>query len=274
MNYEEILFDVSDRIATITLNRPAKLNAWTLRMEAEYRHAMAQAESRDDVRVIIVTGEGKGFCAGADFGLLTAVMNQNLDMNQDAVPHTDPGTTNPRPDFKKTYSYPCGIGKPIIAAVNGPAMGIGLVHTLYCDIRFASDTARFGTAFAARGLIAEHGISWLLPRLVGMQHAFDLLYTARIFDATEAHRIGLVKDVFPADTFMQQVRDYATLLATKSSPRSLAIIKRELWDAQFADLGSSVDIAVNDMFESFGSDDFREGIASFMEKRNPEFTGK
>ncbi len=275
MDYQEIILEVSDYIATITLNRPTKLNAWTFLMESEYRHAMAEAERRDDVRVIVVTGAGRGFCAGADMSLLSSITSGSVDFDGIEVGTSHPGDhPDTREDFKKPYSFPVGVRKPIIAAINGAAMGIGLVHTLYCDIRFASETAKFGTAFAARGLIAEHGVSWLLPRLIGLENALDLLYSARIIDAEEALRMGLVSRVVHADVLMDRVREYATLLATKSSPRSLRVIKKQVWDDQFQELGPATEVAVREMMESFGAEDFTEGVLSFMEKRAPNFTGK
>jgi len=275
MEYQEILFDVSERIATITLNRPEKLNAWTMRMEAEYRHAMAECERRDDVRVIIVTGAGRGFCAGADMSLLSGLQSGSLEFEDQSGELAQPGAGPGVPeDYLKPYSFPLAIGKPIIAAVNGHAMGIGLVHALYCDIRFASEGARFGTAFAQRGLIAEHGVSWILPRLIGIENALDLLYSARIVEAPEALRLGLVSRVCPGDELMLRAREYATLLATRSSPRAMGIMKRQVWDSLMSRLGPSVDIAIQEMMESFTTEDFSEGVLSFLEKRTPNFTGK
>jgi enoyl-CoA hydratase/carnithine racemase len=275
MEYKEILFDVSDWIATITLSRPEKLNAWTFTMEAEYRHAMAEAERRDDVRVIILTGAGRGFCAGADMGLLTSITNGSLDTDNITTSDAVPGDHADTPeDLKKQYSFPAAVRKPVIAAINGAAMGIGLVHTLYCDIRFASDTAKFGTAFAQRGLIAEHGISWILPRIVGIENALDLLYSARIITAAEAKEMGLVSRVVPADQLLAEARAYATGLATKSSPRSLRVIKQQVWTDLLQGLGPAVDTAVKEMMDSFSAEDFGEGVMSFLEKRPPNFTGK
>lgn len=275
MDLKEVIFEVSENIATITLNRPTKLNAWTFQMETEYRIAMAEAERRDDVRVIIVTGAGRGFCAGADMGLLTSLTDGSLDLEgvntEAASPGKNPGT---REDFLKQYSFPAAVQKPVIAAVNGAAMGIGMVHALYCDIRFASDAAKFGTAFAQRGLIAEHGISWMLPRLVGLENALDLLYTARIIGADEAKAMGLVSRVVPADELMPRVREYALQIAKGSSPRSLRVIKKQVWDDQLQDLGPSIEVAVREMLESFAAEDFTEGVLSFLEKRPPNFTGK
>ncbi len=275
MDYAEILYDVSEYIATITLNRPDKLNAWTFKMEAEYKHAMADAEMRDDVRAIILTGAGRGFCAGADMSLLSSVMGGEVDTSDLDAFHAEPGqSAETLDDFKKQYSFPPAVNKPIIAAVNGHAVGIGLVHALYCDIRFASSTAKFGTAFAQRGLIAEHGIAWLLPRIVGLENAMDLLYTARIIEAEEAQSMGLVSRVVSPDDLLDAARAYAIQLATQSSPRSIRIMKRQIWEAMFTRLGPAIDDAVKEMMESFGCEDFREGVLSYMEKRPPKFTGK
>ena len=278
MAYEQILYDVADHIATVTLNRPDKLNAWTMTMEKEVLAAMQAAEADDSVRVIVLTGAGRGFCAGADMGNLG-----NLASSADGGARIkeilrDHLAGTPRkgalPDFQKTYSYMPAIEKPIIGAVNGAAAGLGLVVALYCDIRFASDTAKFSTAFARRGLIAEHGISWLLPRIVGVANALDLLYSARLIDAAEAQRMGLVSRVIPQDQLLAEVRKFATEIATAASPRSTRVIKRQVWSALFQNLGDAIDVANEEMIKSFKSDDFKEGVAHFVEKRAPAFTGK
>ena len=278
VDYQEIVYEVSEAIATITLNRPDKLNAWTIRMESEYRHAMEAAEKDPDVRVIIVTGAGRGFCAGADMKMLSGIsQGDTLGRGGDAtdLPKATPGTAaDVRDDFRMVYTYPPAIRKPIIAAVNGAAAGLGFIHALYCDMRFASERARFGTAFARRGLIAEHGISWMLPRLIGLQNALDLLYSGRMIDAQEALAMGLVSKVLPHDDLIPTVRAYATELATLSSPRSMAIMKRQVYDAQFQDLATANTIGNDEMLKSFETEDFREGVASFVERRPPKFTGK
>ncbi len=276
MEYQEIIFEVADHIATITLNRPDKLNAWTMRMEAEYRHAMADAEVRDDVRVIIVTGAGRGFCAGADMSLLASIQGGNLDLDkaQEETLATPGAGADVKEDFQKPYTFPLSVNKPIIGAINGHAMGIGLVHAVYCDIRFASDKAKFGTAFSQRGLIAEHGLGWMLPRLVGIENALDLLFSARIIEADEAKTMGLVSRVVPHDELMAKAREYATHLATLCSPRALGIIKRQVYESMLSDLGPATDIAIKEMFASFTTEDFVEGVSSFIEKRPPKFTGK
>lgn len=275
MSYDEILYEVSESIATITLNRPDKLNAWTLKMEGEYRHAMAAAEADEAVRVIVVTGAGRGFCAGADMSLLSGVMSGEITGDDVAAPSAQPGSGNGTlEDFQRQYNFPLAVKKPVICAVNGAAVGIGFVHTLYADIRIASEQAKFCTIFAQRGLVAEHGSAWLLPRLIGVQNALDLFYTGRMLDAAEALRLGLVLKVVPHDELMPAVRAYASLLATKSSPRAMAEMKREVYNGLVQDMGVSYDAAVNDMVASFASEDFREGVMSFLEKRPAAFTGK
>jgi enoyl-CoA hydratase/carnithine racemase len=272
MAYAEILYEVSDRVATLTLNRPDKLNAWTDQMGTEVRAALGAAEADDDVRVIIVTGAGRGFCAGADMGLLQSVAGTgNLRLTP---PHPEPVKNGVNPGFQRRYSYFPSIKKPVIAAINGACAGLGFVLALYCDLRFASDTARFGTAFARRGLIAEHGIAWMLPRLIGPAHALDLLLSARMIDAGEAARIGLVNRVIPAGQLIPEVQAYAKELASMVSPRSMAVIKHQVYNALMETLEEATVVADKAMLESFATQDFKEGVAHFVEKRAPAFTGK
>ena len=290
MAYKEIRYTASDKVACITLNRPDRLNAWTPRMSLEVRDALHTAAGDDDVCVIILTGAGRGFCAGADMRELSDVSDQGLaDLNgtEDAEAAVailsgiqteaalDPANRYAaRSDFRKRYSYLQSIPKPIIAAINGPAAGLGLIMTLYCDIRFASEKAKFTTAFARRGLIAEHGISWMLPRTVGMANALDLLFSARLIDAREALGMGLVNRVLPEATLMDQVMAYATDMATMVSPRSLGIMKKQVYDAQFQTLAEATELADQQLVRSLESEDFKEGVAHFLEKRAPKFTGR
>jgi enoyl-CoA hydratase/carnithine racemase len=278
MGYEEILYDVANHVATITLNRPAKLNAWTMLMEKEVQHAMFAAEKDAQVRVIVLTGAGRGFCAGADMANLAGLASANNSPAKikEILGEHLAGTPRQgaRPDFQKTYSYMPAIEKPIIGAINGTAVGLGLVISLYCDIRIASDQAKFGTAFARRGLIAEHGISWLLPRIVGTSNALDLLYSARVIDAAEALRMNLINRVLPAEQFGEEVRKYAVELAGSASPRSMSVMKRQVYNALFQTLGEAIETANEEMFKSFASEDFKEGVAHFLEKRPPAFTGR
>jgi enoyl-CoA hydratase/carnithine racemase len=276
MPSQETLYSVTDRVATITLNRSDKLNAWTAVMEREVRSSMESAERDDDVRVIVLTGAGRGFCAGADMSLLSAVAEHGLD-DQGREQVLREGTNRREgmlPDFQKRYSYFPAIGKPVIAAINGPVVGLGLVIALYCDLRLASDAARFSTAFAKRGLIAEYGMAWMLQRIVGLPNALDLLFSARTIDAAEALRMGLVSQVFPRETFLEKVQEYAHELASTVSPRSLRIIKRQVYEAMFQPLSEAFDISVQEMMACFRTEDFKEGVAHFVEKRPAAFTGR
>jgi enoyl-CoA hydratase/carnithine racemase len=276
MPSQETLYDVADRVATITLNRPDKLNAWTAVMEREVRSAIEEAEQDPDVRVIILTGAGRGFCAGADISLLSAVAGQGVNekVRAQALGASEAKREGVQEDFQRKYSYFPAVTKPVIAAINGPVVGLGFVITLYCDLRFASDAARFSTAFSRRGLIAEYGMAWMLPRLVGLPNALDLLFSARTIDAAEALRIGLVNQVFAQAAFMDKVREYARDLASSVSPRSLRVIKRQVYAAMFQGLGDAFDLSLHEMLESLRSEDFKEGVAHFLEKRAPNFQGK
>jgi enoyl-CoA hydratase/carnithine racemase len=270
MAHEHILYEVKDGAATITLNRPDRLNAWTATMHKEVKAAMRSASDDDAVRVIVLTGAGRGFCAGADMEALQAIRPDG----RGAQPVEAPFDPDAPDDFAKTYSYFPSVPKPIVAAINGPCAGLGLVIALYADMRFASDAAVFSTAFARRGLIAEHGVSWLLPRLIGFANAADLLYSARRVSAAEAKEMGLVNRVFPHDTFRQEVDAYVGMLAREVSPRSMREMKREIWNAQFQTLGQAIEAANADMPASFKSEDFKEGVAHYVEKRAPRFTGR
>jgi len=277
MSNQDTLYQVSDRVATITLNRPDKLNAWTGDMEREVRASMYEAEKDPKVRVIILTGAGRGFCAGADMSLLGAIAQQGLGerSREHVLANSGNGQrANVRPDFQKKYSYFPAIQKPVIAAVNGPAVGLGFVITLYCDLRFASDTARFGTAFAKRGLIAEYGLAWMLPRLIGPASALDMLFSARLVDANEALRMGLINQVFPQDQFLPGVQAYAKELAYNVSPRSLRVMKEQVYNAMFQTLSEAFETAEQEMVQSLQCEDFKEGVAHFLEKRSAAFTGR
>jgi enoyl-CoA hydratase/carnithine racemase len=279
MSYQDILYEVEDGVAVITLNRPDRLNAWRAEMEREVRAAMTAAAEDDAVRVIVLTGAGRGFCAGADMGGLQSTVSASRGEGGGAAAapaRTRPGAFDPssRSDFQKQYSYFPAVPKPIIAAINGACAGLGMVMALYADIRFASDAAKFTTAFARRGLIAEHGISWLLPRIVGVANAADLLFSARTILAPEAGAMGLVNRVIPHQEFHDEVMGYARMLASEVSPRSQREMKREMWNAMFQGLGEAIDAANADMPGSFVSEDFKEGVAHFVEKRAPAFTGR
>ncbi len=278
--FEDVLYAVDDRVAVIRLNRPEALNAFTAAMGVGLRKAVAAAVDDDAVRVIVLTGSGRGFCAGADMKLLQGIRadagaHKTATASEVAPARSGPGLG---PDVSSHYGgrfgYLFSAPKPIIAAINGPAAGLGLVLALYADIRFAGSDAKFTTSFAQRGLIAEHGVSWLLPRLVGPANALDLLMSARKFGALEAEKIGLVNKVFTQATFMEDVMAYARTLADTVSPRSMAVMKAQVWKAPFQDFETALGVADAAMQESFKSEDFKEGVAHYVEKRAPKFTGR
>ena len=274
MGYEQILYEVRDRIATVTLNRPEKLNAWTSVMGREVREAMDEAARDEAVRVIVLTGAGRGFCAGADMQMLSGIVDAGTAARVEEPRPAAEADGAVRADFRGPYAYLPMVPKPIIAALNGATAGLGLVVSLYCDLRIAADSAVFTTAFSRRGLIAEHGVSWMLPRLVGLQHGLDLLLSARKFTAAEALAMGLVSQVHPAAALMDGVRAYARELAELVSPRSIRVMKRQVWEAQFQTLAEATAVGNEEMRKSFGAEDFKEGVAHFVEKRAPRFTGR
>ncbi len=273
MAYETVLYDVAERVCTITLNRPDKLNAWTHQMHLDLRDAMQKAGSDPDVRAIILTGAGRGFCAGADMSGLQAIgAGDAANRSSNTAADLPDGSTSAQ--FRMAYSYFPAIPKFIIAAINGPAAGLGFVIPLYADLRFAAESAVFTTAFAQRGLIAEHGVSWLLPRIVGLPAALDLLCSARKFRAPEALALGLLNRVISDDKLMAETRAYARLLADTVSPRSVTVMKRQLWEAEFQSLAEATAQANHEMELSFKTADFKEGVAHFLEKRAARFTGR
>lgn len=264
MSYTELLYAVTERVATITLNRPDRMNAWTPTMEAEFRVAIAAASADDEVRAIVVTGAGRGFCAGADMGRL---QNSAAGAAPLAAPPSGEG------NFDQRYSYLLAVPKPLIAAINGSVAGVGLCITLYCDLRFMAEGARLATSFARRGLVAEHGSAWMLPRLIGPMNAADLLLSGRTVDAVEAASLGLVR-MLPAERFLAAVQARAAEFANLSSPRSMRIIKQQLQAAPFQSLAEATRFADAEIPKCRDTEDFKEGVASFVEKRAPNFTGR
>jgi len=271
--YEHIQYAVDDPIATITLNRPDRLNALTGQMLAELQQAVAAAEADDRVVAILLTGAGRGFCAGADMARLQATSEGKT--HSSVAWHT----TDAKPgdfdmlgeDYRLGYAYLMATRKPIVAAINGPCAGLGFVIAMLCDIRFASDRAVFTTSFARRGLVAEHGISWILPRLIGPAHAMDLLLSGRKFDGAEAERLGVVNRTIEHDRLLEHARDYLTSLATYSAPRSLQTMKHQVYKHLDRSLGDAMRESLRLMEEALSRDDFKEGVASFVEKRAPQF---
>jgi enoyl-CoA hydratase/carnithine racemase len=269
--YDEILYEVGDPVATITLNRPDSMNGWTDRMGREVRHAVARAEADAAVVGIVITGAGRAFCAGADLKVLSSISSEGRMASDagDLPPAPEPA---PRPpDLDGEYTYLLGCPKPIVAAINGACAGMAVPIALSCDIRFMAEDAVILTAFAQRGLIAEWGLSWLLPRVVGGSHAMDLLISSRKVSGTEAAAMGLVNKAVPADQVLAHSQEYVRDLAARCSPTSISVMKRQLHAQLHAGLGPAELESRRLMVESFGRPDFKEGVQSFLEKRPPTF---
>lgn len=252
---ELVVSERFDRVLVVTLNRPSRLNAWTDELEEQYFDVLTEADANPAVRVVVVTGAGRGFCAGADMENLEAASSGNLK-------------TVPR---KHSRDLPMTMRKPLIGAINGVVAGLGLVEALYFDVRFGSPDARFTTAFVRRGLIAEYGIAWLLPRAVGTSRATDLLLSGRMVDAEEALRIGLLDHLVKDTDVVSAAIDYANQLSEFCSPRSMATIKDQIHRSTLSSYEDSVADANKLMLQSFLLADAAEGVASYLEKRSPEF---
>lgn len=253
-----VQMQVEDGVALLTLNRPDRLNAWTAEMEQAYFEMLEECAAAEQVRVIVVTGAGRGFCSGADMQELQAIGDGGLSASAEA-------------QDRRPQTFPLSIPKPIIAAVNGACAGIGLVQALMCDLRFAAEGAKLTTAFARRGLVAEHGMSWMLPRLVGPARALDLLLSGRVVFAEEAYELGLVNRVLAPDRLLETTLDYAQELVVNCSPKSMATMKRQVYADLQHDLPDTLAEADRLMLESFAAPDFVEGVTSFIERRDPRF---
>ena len=273
MEFEQLKvtrYAVRDRVATITLHRPERLNAWTGRMHAEYRWLLSRASDDGDVRVIVVTGAGRGFCAGADARALEGHVERggyDAGLGDDVAM---PGY-GVRPEFDADFAYHFGVPKPIVAAVNGPAAGVGLVLACYCDLRFAALGAKLTTSHGRLGLPAEYGLSWLLPRLIGVTRAADLLLSSRVVLAEEAEAMGLVNRALPPDELLPYTYEYAGRVAREIAPSSLASTKLQLYRDLHTDAASSVEDAGRRLAEMMRAPDFAEGVAALTGKRPPAF---
>ncbi|MDQ0462576.1 enoyl-CoA hydratase/carnithine racemase [Caulobacter ginsengisoli] len=259
-----ILTEKRGRLAIVTLNRPAALNALTGAMMGAFNNVVAELERDPAVTAIVITGAGRGFCAGFDSAELVKTTETGLAERNLA----DRGVDE---DLPAQFIGLLKVSKPVIAAVNGPAAGLGFILAMMCDLRFASDTAAFVTAFSKRGLIAEHGASWMLPRIVGPSRALDLLWSSRKVGADEALRIGLVDRVVPAAELLDAVAQYVDDIAANVSPRSLAIIKGQVYAGLSEPVGPAVREADRLTRESLSHPDSREGARSFVERRPPQF---
>jgi len=251
-----VLAERREAVLILTFNRPERLNAWNDELQARYFALLAAADADPEVRAIVVTGAGRGFCAGADMNDLQSVGD---------------GNEPPESSQSRSHGFPLTVRKPMIAAINGAAAGVGLVEALYCDIRFAAPRAKLTTAFARRGLIAEYGSAWILPRLIGPSRALDLLLSGRVILAEDALPIGLVDRLVEPAELVDAAVAFADELATHSSPASMSVIKAQVQRAMDSDFATSVAEADALMLHSFRQPDVAEGVASYLERRPPAF---
>jgi enoyl-CoA hydratase/carnithine racemase len=251
---EVVRYEVDHGVALLTLNRPARLNAWTFEMGTAYLTRLDEAGSDPTVRAVVVTGAGRGFCAGADMSMLEDLMA---------------GSRPPEGSVRDDVEIEPAVPKPVIAAINGPCVGLGLARALYCDVRFLSEGTTLSTAFARRGLPAEDGLAWLLPRIVGWSRALDLMLSARSVEAAEAGAIGLVNHV--VDDALESALNYAQEIATHCSPASMREIKRQIWDDAAKTLREAGSHADELLLAAFTRPDLAEGVSSYLERRDPQF---
>jgi len=280
MSYEHILYDVKDHILTLTLNRPDKLNSFTGTMGSEIIDAFDKADRDDDVRVIIVTGAGRGFCAGADLSSGANAFDRDSRPDRKSVPKLANGEPDWSHDAVRDGGgrvtlriYECL--KPVIAAVNGPAVGIGVTMQLPMDIRIASEAARFGFVFSRRGIVPEAASSYFLPRIVGISQALEWCYSGRVFSAQEALAGRLVSKVVPPDQLLPTARAIAQEIVENTSAVSVALIRQMMWKMLGADHPMEAHkIDSRGIYARGQSSDVKEGVVSFLEKRPPQFTNK
>jgi len=267
MDYEQIRYEVEESILTITLNRPEKLNAFTHTMLEELLDALDRADGDDAVRAIIFTGSGRGFCAGADLSA------GSRSFDADARPDRPSGLNRDGGGRLTLRLYECN--KPLIAAVNGAAVGVGATMQLPMDIRIASDQARFGFVFARRGIVPEACSSWFLPRIVRISRALEWSYSGRVFPASEALAGGLVSEIVTADGLLPRAREIAAEIATQTSPLSVTLIRHMMWRMLSADHPMEAHkLDSRGVYHLGRGADAREGVDSFLEKRPPHFTGR
>lgn len=272
VQYEEILYEIDGPVATITMNRPDQLNALTDLLQAEIRHALEESERNPDIVGTVLTGAGRGFCAGVDMNALgnMSEAGERISQGYDHL-KANPGNPDDDPNYRGSPTYFLGLRKPLIAAINGAAAGLGFSYATFCDMRFMERKARIVTSFAPRGLIAEHGTSWMLPRIVGPSNALDLFWSSRRVDGEEAFRMGYANRLCEDGQSATDAREYIREIAETSAPISLMMMKRQVFKHLNRELGPAMEESTVWMDESLTRDDFKEGVASFVEKRPPAF---
>ena len=274
MELKATRYEVRDRIATITLARPKRRNAWTGRMHTEYRWLLARADEDPGVRVIVVTGDpdGQAFCAGADLGVLQGHAEKGRYDSGVDDEIAKPGF-GVDPQFDASFAYHFGLTKPVIAAINGAAAGVGLVLAAFADLRFATPGAKFTAAHGRFNFPAEFGLSWVLPRIIGLTHANDLLLSSRVFTAEEAYAMGFLNRLVPADRLMDDVMAYARNLAASVSPGSARATKLQIYRDLHRDAATAVIDAERLLDEMIRHPDYGEGVKAWMEKRAADWNG-
>ncbi len=275
MEFECILYDVKDKILTITLNRPDRLNAYTGQMQSNLIEAFDKAGKDDDIRAIIVTGAGRGFCAGADLGAGGNTFNREVRNNKGETEGIKDDPEWMRDGGGRTTLAIFDCPKPIIAAFNGPAVGVGVTMTLPMDIRIASEEAKFGFVFARRGLVPEAASSWFLPRVVGINKALEWTFSGRVFSPEEAKEGGLIRSIHPADKLLEEANKIAQEIVENTSAVSVAMTRQMLWKLLGADHPMEAHkVDSRAIYELGQGGDAKEGVESFLEKRPPEFPSK
>ena len=275
MEFETILYEIKDKVLTITLNRPERLNAFTGQMMDDLIEAFDKAGKDDEIRVIIVTGAGRGFCAGADLGAGANTFNREVRNNRGETEGIKDNPEWMRDGGGKTTLAIFDCPKPIIAAFNGPAVGVGVTMTLPMDIRIASEEARFGFVFARRGLVPEAASSWFLPRIVGISKALEWTFSGKVFSAEEAKDGGLIRSVHPANKLMDEAYKLAQEIIDNTSPVSVALTRQMLWKMLGADHPMEAHKVDSRLIYELGkAEDAKEGVKSFLEKRSPKFPSK
>ena len=272
VTYEEIRYEIEGGAATITINRPDQLNALTDLTQAEIRHALAESERQPEVVGTVLTGAGRGFCSGVDMNALGGMSEAGKRLgNSYEHLQASPGNPDDDPNYKSSPTYFLGLRKPLIAAINGAAAGLGFSYATFCDMRFMDRSAKIVTSFAPRGLIAEHGTCWMLPKLVGPSNALDMNWSSRKILGEEAFRMGYANRLCEDGECVTEAQNYLREIAGTSAPMSIMMMKRQVYKHLTKELGDAMSESTRWMDESLARDDFKEGVASFVERRAPSF---